>query len=123
VQRDNGAAFAWAVMGDANASQIDSEPMIQRPMWGSTGVSPQQLGVTFVSRLAMEADIQSKLGVGKRIVPIRSVRGLGKRDMVHNDAMPAIEVDPATFEVRADGRLLTCEPTEVVPLNRKYMLR
>jgi urease subunit alpha len=115
--------IAWAVMGDANASQIDSEPMIQRPMWGSTGVSPQHLGVTFVSRLAMEADIQTKLRVGKRMVPIRSVRALRKRDMVHNDAQPNIEVDSATFEVRADGRLLLCPPAAVVPLNRKYMLR
>jgi urease subunit alpha len=115
--------IAWAVMGDANASQIDSEPMIQRPMWGSTGVSPQHLGVTFVSRLAMEADVQRKLGVAKRLVPIRSVRSLKKRDMVRNDALPAIEVDSATFEVRADGRLLVCEPAAMVPLNRKYMLR
>ena len=115
--------IAWAVMGDANASQIDSEPMIQRPMWGSTGVSPQHLGVTFVSSLAIDADIQRKLRVGKRMVPIRSVRSLGKRDMVHNDALPVIEVDSATFEVRADGRLLVCEPAAIVPLNRKYMLR
>ncbi len=115
--------IAWAVMGDANASQIDSEPMIQRPIWGSTGISPRHLGVTFVSSLAMEADIQSKLGVGKRMVQIRSVRSLGKRDMVRNNALPVIEVDSATFEVRADGRLLHCEPAAVVPLNRKYMLR
>jgi urease subunit alpha len=115
--------IAWAVMGDANASQIDSEPMIQRPMWGSTGVSPQHLGVTFVSKLAMEADIRRKLSVGKRMVPIRSVRRLTKRDMIRNDALPKIEVDAASFEVRADGRLLMCEPAELVPLNRKYMLR
>ena len=115
--------IAWAVMGDANASQIDSEPMIQRPMWGSTGVSPQYLGVTFVSKLAMQADVQRKLGVGKLMMPIRSVRKLGKRDMVRNDALPVIEVDTATFEVRADGRLLICEPAAAVPLNRKYMLR
>jgi urease subunit alpha len=115
--------IAWAVMGDANASQIDSEPMIQRPMWGSTGVSPQHLGVTFVSNLAIQADVERKLGVGKRLVPIRSVRALSKADMVRNDALPRIEVDAATFEVRADGRLLMCEPAAVVPLNRKYMLR
>jgi urease subunit alpha len=115
--------IAWAVMGDANASQIDSEPMIQRPMWGSTGVSPQHLGVTFVSKLAIEADIRRKLGVGKKLVPIRNVRRLTKRDMVRNDALPKIEVDAASFEVRADGRLLMCEPVSIVPLNRKYMLR
>ncbi len=115
--------IAWAVMGDANASQIDSQPMLQRPMWGSMGVSPQHLGVTFVSRLAMQADVQRKLRVHKRLVPIRSVRRLGKADMVRNDALPRIEVDAASFEVRADGILLTAPPAELVPLNRKYMLR
>ncbi|MEW9307298.1 urease subunit alpha [Labrys neptuniae] len=114
---------AWAAMGDGNASQIDSEPIIQRPMWGSTGVSPQHLGVTFVSRLALEADVHRKLKVAKAFVPICSVRALTKRNLVRNDALPRIEVDPNTFEVRADGKLLTCEPTSIVPLNRRYMLR
>ncbi|MCW5748380.1 MAG: urease subunit alpha, partial [Alphaproteobacteria bacterium] len=115
--------IAWAAMADGNASQISSEPLIQRPMWGATGVSPQHLGVTFVSRLAIQADVGRKLGVGKAMLPIRSVRGLAKRDMVRNDALPQIEVDPATFEVRADGKLLMCPPAAVVPLARKYMLR
>ena len=114
---------AWAAMGDANASQIDSEPVVQRPMWGSTGISPQTLGVTFVSRLAVEADVRRRLGVAKAFVPIRSVRALGKRDLLRNDALPRIEVDPDTFEVRADGRLLTCAPAAKVPLSRRYMLR
>jgi len=115
--------IAWAAMGDGNASQIGSEPQIHRPMFGSTGISPQKLGVTFVSRLAIEADVHRRLGVGKAFVPIRSVRATRKRHMLHNDALPRIEVDPATFEVRADGRLLVCEPAAVVPLNRKYLLR
>ncbi|MDZ5453433.1 urease subunit alpha [Labrys sp. ZIDIC5] len=114
---------AWAAMGDGNASQIDSEPIIQRPMWGNTGASPRHLGVTFVSRLALEADVHRKLEVAKAFVPIRSVRALTKRDLVRNDALPRIEVDPNTFEVRADGKRLTCEPTPIVPLNRRYMLR
>jgi len=115
--------IAWAPMADGNASQSSSEPLIQRPMWGATGVSPQHLGVTFVSRLAAQADVKRKLGVGKAMLPIRTVRHLGKRDMVRNDALPHIEVDPATFEVRADGQLLMCPPASVVPLSRKYMLR
>ena len=114
---------AWAAMGDANASQIDSEPVVQRPMWGSTGISPRYLGVTFVSRLAVEADVRRRLGVAKAFVPIRSVRALSKRDLVRNTALPRIEVDPNTFEVRADGRLLTCAPAASVPLSRRYMLR
>jgi urease subunit alpha len=115
--------IVWSAMGDGNASQIDSEPIVQRPMWGSYGRSPLNLGVTFVSKLAIEADTQKKLGVEKAFVPIRNLRGLGKKDMVFNDAMPKIEVDPQTFEVRADGKLLMCEPAKRVPLNRRYMLR
>jgi urease subunit alpha len=113
----------WAAMGDGNASQIDSEPIVQRPMWGSFGRSPLELGVTFVSKLAIEADVQRKLGVEKPLVPIKPLRALGKKDMLRNDAMPRIEVDPQTFEVRADGKLLMCEPAGKVPLNRRYMLR
>ncbi|MFY7950680.1 MAG: urease subunit alpha [Gemmatimonas sp.] len=115
--------IAWAAMGDGNASQIGSEPQVHRPMFGSMGISPEKLGVTFVSRLAVQAGTHAKLGVAKPFVQIRSVRGTRKRDLVRNDALPAIEVDPATFEVRADGRLLICEPAKVVPLNRTYLLR
>jgi urease subunit alpha len=79
--------------------------------------------VTFVSRLAIEADTHRRLGVAKRFVPITSVRSLSKRDMLRNDAMPRIEVDPQTFEVRADGRLLSCEPATQVPFYRAYLLR
>ncbi|WP_191058957.1 urease subunit alpha [Geminicoccus harenae] len=115
--------IVWAAMGDGNASQTDSEPIVQRPMWGAFGRSPLELGVTFVSKLAIEADTQKKLRVKKPFVPIKNLRGLGKKDMIRNDAMPKIEVDPRTFEVRADGRLLMCEPAKRVPLNRRYMLR
>jgi len=115
--------IAWSVMGDGNASQSGSEPQIQRPMFGSFGLSPQHLGVNFMSQLAIANGVGSRLGLGKACVAIRSVRALGKRDMLHNSALPHIEVDPATFEVRADGVLLSCAPAELVPLNRKYMLR
>jgi urease subunit alpha len=114
---------AWSAMGDGNASQIASEPVVQRPMWGAIGTARHHLGVTFVSRLAIEAGARERLGCAKRFVPIASVRALRKRHMVHNDATPRIEVDPQTFEVRADGRLLICPPAARVPLNRAYMLR
>jgi len=110
-------------MGDGNASQINSEPIVQRPMWGALGTAKEHLGVTFVSQLALDADVARTLGVRKKMVPITSVRRLRKMDMVRNAAMPRIEVDAQTFEVRADGALLTCPPAAVVPLCRRYLLR
>jgi urease subunit alpha len=114
---------AWSAMGDGNASQINSEPIVHRPMWGAMGTAKHHLGFTFVSKLALEADVPRKLGVIKRMIPIKSVRELSKHDMLHNDALPAIDVDPQSFEVRADGRLLTCAPAKNVPLSRRYLLR
>ncbi len=115
--------IAWATCGDANGSMMDSEPNLQRPMWGSLGLSPTRLGVTFVSQLAVQADRARKLGVAKKFVPIGNTRHLGKQHMLHNNALPNIEVDSETFEVHADGRLLAGEPAAQVPLNRSYMLR
>ena len=114
---------AWAAMGDGNGSTINAEPIVQRPMWGGIGTAKHHLGVTFVSKLAIEAGTHQRLGVQKRFVPIKSVRSLSKNDMVRNSAMPEIEVDPQTFEVRADGRLLSCEPATQVPFYQKYLLR
>lgn len=115
--------FVWSAVGEANGSQIWSEPIIQRPMWGALGTSRRTLGVTFVSRLAIEAGTAARLGVEKAFVPISNVRRLGKRDMLHNDALPDIRVDTQTFDVYADGERLHCEPATQVPLNRRYMLR
>jgi urease subunit alpha len=114
---------AWAAMGDGNASQINSEPIIHRPMWGAMGTAKHHLGVTFVSKLAIDNDVARKLGVAKRMVPIKSVRALRKANMIRNTATPKIEVDPQTFDVRADDKLLWCEPAARVPLGRRYMLR
>ena len=102
--------IVWAAMGDGNGSLGLAEPMIQKRMWGALGAAPQQLGVNFVSKLAAEAGVGAKLGLGKRMVPIKNVRKLRKSDMVRNSAMPHVEVDPQTFEVRADGKLLMCPP-------------
>jgi urease subunit alpha len=113
----------WAAMGDGNGSLPVSEPMIQRPMWGSLGKAPGALGAVFVSKLALEAGMPAKLGLDKPMLQIKSTRDLRKSDMVRNSALPHIEVDPQTFEVRADGEPLMCDPAERVPLNRRYMLR
>ncbi|SHE49923.1 urease subunit alpha [Kaistia soli DSM 19436] len=118
-----GGFVAWAAMGDGNGSLSVSEPMIQRPMWGSLGAAPRHLGVNFMSKLAIDADVRGRLGLGKQSVPIRNVRKLGKSDMLRNSAKPFVEVDPQTFEVRADGKLLMCPPAVKVPLARRYMLR
>ena len=115
--------IVWAAMGDGNGSLGLAEPMIQKRMWGALGAAPQHLGVNFVSRLAEQADIGRKLGLGKRMIPIKNVRKLCKADMVRNDARPVVEVDPQTFEVRADGKLLMCPPAVKVSLARRYMLR
>jgi urease subunit alpha len=115
--------IVWAAMGDGNGSLGLAEPMIQKRMWGALGAAPQQLGVNFVSKLAADAGVGAKLGLGKRMVPIKNVRKLRKTDMVRNSAMPHVEVDPQTFEVRADGKLLMCPPAAKVPLSRRYMLR
>jgi urease subunit alpha len=118
-----GGFVTWSVMGDGNGSIFMAEPMVHRPMWGALGRARNTLSATFVSRLAIENDVARKLGVEKPLLPIRSVRCLRKGDMLHNDALPRIEVDSQTFEVRADGRLLQVEPATRVPLNRKYLLR
>ena len=113
----------WSASGDASGSLPMCEPVVQRPMWGAVGGCPTNLGYTFVSSLAIEADVANRLGVGKQMLPIKNIRRLSKRNMLHNDAMPSITVDPHTFEVRADGRLLSCEPVSTVPLSRRYFLR
>jgi urease subunit alpha len=118
-----GGFVTWSVMGDGNGSIFMAEPMIQRPMWGAIGRAKNALSATFVSQLALDNDVARKLDVQKPMLPIRSVRKLTKRDMLHNDVMPRIEVDPQTHKVFADGKLLHVEPATRVPLCRKYLLR
>ena len=112
----------WAAAGDPAGSIHASEPVCQRPMWGALGGNLGALGAIFVSRLAMDAEVGRRLALAKETLPIASTRALGKADMRHNDACPEIEVDPRTFEVFADGRLLTCEPATRVPLGREYFV-
>ncbi|GBQ28340.1 urease subunit alpha [Gluconacetobacter azotocaptans] len=118
-----GGAIVYALMGDPNASIPTPQPIHGRPMFGSLGGAPAATCVTFVSGAALEDDIGTRLGLKRRLVAVSGTRGgIGKRSMIHNDAMPVIEVDPETYEVRADGVLLTCEPAEVLPMAQRYFL-
>ena len=117
-----GGFIAWSVMGDPNASIPTPQPVLYRPMFGSIGKALQATSVTFVSKAACEAGIPSRLGLQKQIVAVSHCRGLNKRDMIHNDALPHMEVDPETYEVRADGQLLTCEPATSLPMAQRYFL-
>ncbi len=115
-----GGFIAWSVMGDANASIPTPQPVLYRPMFGSFGAAPQAIGATFISRASLPH--VEKLGLGKRLVTVENCRKIGKADMIHNSATPHIEVDPETYEVHADGELLTCEPASILPLAQRYYL-
>jgi urease subunit alpha len=117
-----GGFIAWSVMGDANASIPTPQPVLYRPMFGSFGGATAATSVTFISQAAMSAELPLKLGLQKRAAAVRDCRRIGKKDMVHNDATPKIEVDPETYEVRVDGELITCEPATVLPLAQRYFL-
>jgi urease subunit alpha len=115
-----GGFIAWSVMGDANASIPTPQPVLYRPMFGAFGGAVAQTSVTFVSHASLAAGIEDRFA--KRAVAVKNCRSIGKKDMIHNSATPAIQVDSETYEVRADGELLTCEPAEVLPLAQRYFL-
>ncbi len=117
-----GGAIAWAQMGDANASIPTPQPVHMRPMFGSYGKAVGATSMTFVSQVAHDGGIGDRLGLQKQIMPVQNTRQLSKRDMKLNDLLPCIEVDPETYEVRADGELLTCEPATVLPMAQRYFL-
>ncbi len=118
-----GGAIAAAPMGDPNASIPTPQPVHYRPMFGAFGKAITATSVTFVSRAAVENGLAARLGVAKPLVAVENVRGgIGKKDMVLNGATPHIEVDPETYDVRADGELLVCEPAKVLPMAQRYFL-
>ncbi|MDA1257298.1 MAG: urease subunit alpha [Chloroflexi bacterium] len=112
-----------ARMGDPNASIPTPQPSHYRPMFGAFGRSMTAGSVSFVSAAALESDLPGKLGLERELVPVSNTRsGIDKRSMIHNDSLPVMEVDPETYEVRADGELLTCEPASVLPMAQRYFL-
>ncbi len=117
-----GGFISWSLMGDANASIPTPQPVLYRPMFGSFGGATAATSLTFISQAALEENIPEKRGLHKTAVAVASCRNIGKANMIHNDATPKIEVDPETYEVRADGDLLTCEPATVLPMAQRYFL-
>jgi urease subunit alpha len=117
-----GGTIACAQMGDPNASIPTPQPVYTRPMFGAFGRSLEASSVTFVSEAAQAAGIGAELGLRKQTAAVKGTRGIGKADMVMNDATPEIEVNPETYEVRANGELLTCEPASSLPMAQRYFL-
>ncbi len=117
-----GGFIAWANMGDPNASIPTPQPTFYRPQFGAAGAALGSTCLTFVSAAALQAGSLAGLSLRRRLEPVRRCRQLGKRDMVLNAALPRIEVDPETYEVRADGELLRCEPARELPLAQRYFL-
>ncbi len=117
-----GGFIAWAVMGDPNASIPTPQPVIGRPMFGHYGKAPGGLSLSFVSQAAYENGGAQKLGLQKLAVPVQNCRAIGKKDLIHNDALPVVEVNPETYEVKADGQILTSEPAKELPLAQRYFL-
>ena len=118
-----GGSIAAAPMGDPNASIPTPQPVHYRPMFAAYGKSVSRSSVTFVSQAALDLDLRGRLGLDKELLAVGNVRGgLSKASMIHNSATPVIEVDPETYEVRADGELLTCEPADVLPMAQRYFL-
>ena len=117
-----GGTIAVAQMGDPNASIPTPQPVYTRPMWGAYGRSVERGSVVFVSAAAQAEGVRAKYGLAKQTVPVVNTRGIGKRSLKLNDALPKVEVNPETYEVRADGVLLTCQPAEVLPMAQRYFL-
>ena len=118
-----GGSIACAPMGDPNASIPTPQPVHYRPMFGAFGKALQASCLTFVSKAALDAELGRSLGLSREMVAVDNTRsGIGKASMIHNDAMPVIEVDAETYEVRANGVLLTCEPATVLPMAQRYFL-
>ena len=117
-----GGTIVVAAMGDPNASIPTPQPVHYRPMFGAYGRAMAASCITFVSGAAIDLDIGGRLGLNRMISAVRNTRTIGKKDMILNDALPHIEVDPETYEVRADGELLVCEPAASLPMTQRYFL-
>jgi urease subunit alpha len=117
-----GGAIAWAQMGDPNASIPTPQPVHMRPMFGSFGGAIAATCFTFVSQAAVDAGVAGQIHLQKPVAAVRNTRQITKADMKLNDYQPHVEVDPETYEVRADGELLTCEPATVLPMAQRYFL-
>jgi urease subunit alpha len=117
-----GGFIAMAAMGDPNASIPTPQPVHYRPMFGAYGGASAKTSLTFVSQAGLQAGIGERFGLNKTLSAVKGIRGLGKRHMIHNDYLPKMEVNAQTYQVRADGQLLTCEPASTLPMTQRYFL-
>jgi urease subunit alpha len=117
-----GGFISMAAMGDPNASIPTPQPVHYRPMFGAYGGALHRGSLTFVSQAGLAAGVGQKFGLHKTLSAVQHIRGVGKRDMIHNDYAPRMEVDAQTYAVRADGQLLTCEPAVSLPMTQRYFL-
>ena len=117
-----GGFIAMAAMGDPNASIPTPQPVHYRPMFGAYGGALAKTSLTFVSQAGLQAGIGERFGLNKTLSAVKGIRGLGKRHMIHNDYLPKMEVNAQTYQVRADGQLLTCEPASSLPMTQRYFL-
>ena len=117
-----GGMISAAPMGDPNASIPTPQPVHYRPMFGALGRAAKETSVSFVSQAAMKAGVHEQLGLRSQVACVQDCRSIGKKDMIHNSYQPVIDVDPQTYEVRADGILLTCDPAIILPMAQRYFL-
>jgi urease subunit alpha len=117
-----GGSIVAAQMGDPNASIPTPQPVHYRPMFGAFGKARTASSLVFVSKAAIKGGLRRKLGVDKQLVAVEHTRDITKKSMIHNAATPDITVDPETYEVTADGELLTCAPADVLPMAQRYFL-
>jgi urease subunit alpha len=117
-----GGMIIASKMGDPNASIPTPQPVIYRHMFGAYGKAVYNTCITFVSSISLENGNVRAYGLQKQLLPVRNCRNIGKKDLIHNDKTPNIEVNPETYEVKVDGEHITCEPVDVVPLAQKYFL-
>jgi len=117
-----GGMIAYSLMGDPNASIPTTEPVYYRPMFGALGRAKQSVSFVFTSKLALENGLEEKLNVSKKFLAVKNCRNIGKKDMVHNNATPKIEIDPETYQVKIDSKIATTQPATSVSLARRYNL-
>ena len=117
-----GGMISASKMGDPNAAIPTPQPVLMRNMFGTLGAAVHKTAVTFVSQAGIDNNIAEKYGVKKKLIAIKSCRSVGKKDMIHNNAVPDIEINPENYEVTVDGKVITCAPLDVVPLGQRYFL-
>jgi urease subunit alpha len=117
-----GGFIAFAAMGDPNASIPTPQPVHYRPMFGAFGGALAKGSLTFISQAGLKAGVKERFGLAKPVSAVKGIRGLRKKDMVHNGYAPKMEIDAQTYAVRADGELLVCEPATSLPLAQRYFL-